>query len=238
MHPPTGEQEVYISAVVVLPCLKGCTTTTVRAKYAPMMTGESTFWYFLARRTWDAVSTQIDESLEPMNLRARECQLPIEWKRDRAILWATVCRVFMLSKLHIPQMSSGDFPNLCRGASALFSSRGFFDMAHQRLIGNVNSPAFAGREPLDSVADTFALGSASYRGPGRSAEGSPPLILQEPMTQWVVTDELVHKASLLAVMSEGGFWEDCLAEYARRRPGWFRRQFTDARKWLFPHGQG
>lgn len=199
-----------------------------------MITGESTFWYFLARRTREAVSTQIDESLELMNLRAGECQLPIEWKRDSAILWATACRLFMLSKLHFPEMSRWGFSSLCRGASALFSPRAFFDLALRRVIDNVNSPAFAGREPLDSVADTFALGSASYSGPGRSAEGSPPLVLQAPMTQWVVTDDIVHKASVLAVILEDRFWEECVAEYAQRRPGWFRRQFTDANKWLFP----
>ena len=199
-----------------------------------MITGESTFWYFLARRTREAVSTQIDESLELMNFRAAECQLPIEWKRDSAVLWATVCRVFLLAKVRFPEMSRWNFGSFHRGASAMFSPTGFFDLALRRAIDNVNSPAFVGREPLDSVADTFVLGSASYSGPGRSAEGSPPLILQEPIVQWIVTDDVVHKAALLAVLSEDEFWQECVAEYIQRRPGWCRRQFTDANKWLFP----
>ena len=198
---------------------------------------EITFWYFLAGRAWEAVSSQIDEPLELMNLRAQECQLPIEWKHQLAMPWATVCRVFILAKHHFPKMSSWDFAILCRGASATFSPRGFFDGALRRALDNVNSAAFAGREPLDSVADTFALGSASLSGPGYSAEGSSPFSLQMPLVQWIVTDDVVHKAALLAVHSIDEFWQECVAEYIQRRPGWFRRQFTDANTWLFPPPQ-
>lgn len=110
----------------------------------------------------------------------------------------------------------------------------FFHDAMDRAIGNIGKPAFANREPVDSLADTFALGSVKYSGPHLSSDLATEAKLQEPFMAWIVTDEHVHKAVLLVVLSEDGFWETCLEEYAKKRPGWFRRTFTDANKWLFP----
>ena len=197
---------------------------------------ESTFWYYLCRRTWDAVSKQMDDPVALMNIRAREEGLPLEWTRDAAISWATVCRMYLMLMGHIRKFSRWEFTCFRQGGSAAMSPPQFFHDAMDRAIGNIRKPAFADREPVDSLADTFALGSVRYGLPRFPAEVETEARLQEPLMGWIVTDEHVHKAALLAVLPEDGFWDDCLEDYAKKRPGWFRRTFTDSNKWLFPEG--
>lgn len=202
---------------------------------ATPFTKESTFWYYLCRRTWDAVSKQIDDAIALMNIRAREEGLPLEWTREAAISWATVCRMYLMLRVHLPAMSRWEFTSFRQGGSAAMSPRQCFHDALSRAIGNINGPALANREPVDSLADTFALGSVRYSGPRVSSDPTVDVLSQEPLMAWMVTDEHVHKSALFAVLSEDGFWDAGLEDYAKKRPGWFRRTFTDANKWLFPN---
>lgn len=189
---------------------------------------ESTFWYYLGHQVWDVVSTQIVESLGSMNNRAKELGIPVEWKRDLAVPWATGCRVYILSKQYVPDASRAQFQALRTGISASISPRQFFDHALQRIIGNVTQPALSNRRLTDSVADTFAAAAMNYVVPDVLAES-----LHLHVLECVVTDDIIHGAALLAIASENGFWEYCVTEYSRRRPWWFKRTFLNADKWLF-----
>ena len=72
---------------------------------ADKVMGESTFWYFLCHQTWHQVSVQINQLVEAMNRRAREVNAPLVCKIDLAISWATVCRLYLFSIMHAPDMS-------------------------------------------------------------------------------------------------------------------------------------
>lgn len=196
--------------------------------------GDSTFWYFLCRRTWGLVSAQIAESLEVMNRRATEMKMPLVWQANAAVSWATVCRIHLFAVTDAVEMSKWQFIQMRLGASRAMSPREFFFEAFQRIVANVNQPAFPGRSGIDSVADTFALGSASWPGVPNNVDDKVLGVLQAPVIQLVVTDPIIHTAALLAVTSEKGAWESAVSEYSRRRPRWFRRNFTNADTWLFP----
>jgi len=189
---------------------------------------ESTFWYYLGHRVWDDVTGQIAEAVIPMNVRAREEGIPVVWKLDRAVPWAAVCRVYVLSKQHFADATQAQFRSLRRGCSASIQPRGFFDQALKRVLGNINEPALPNREPIDSLADTFAAASMNYTIPDRVAESIHPSVLE-----WIVADQVIHTAALLAVTPEEHFWDECTSEYGRRRPGWIRRTFSNAATWLF-----
>jgi hypothetical protein len=189
---------------------------------------ESTFWYYVGHRVWDDVAAQIEESLGPLDSEAKKAGFPLEWDRGLAVPWATICRVYLLSKEHVPDLGPREFEALRRGVSASISPRGFFEHALKRILGNVEQPALPGRQLVDSLADTFALASIRYLVADLDAELLHPRVLE-----WVVTDYLVHQAALLAIASERDFWAACEGEYRRRRPGWFRRTFSNADTWLF-----
>ena len=143
-----------------------------------------------------------------------------------------------LSTIHVStvfctRMSKWEFVRFRQGASAQFSPREFFDLAVKRILGNVNAPAFPGRKPIDSVADTFALGSTHSPEPLPKLDDRLLGILQAPIVNWIVTDEVIHKASLSAVECCSGFLDQCILEYSRRRPSWLRRNFTNPDAWLF-----
>lgn len=189
---------------------------------------ESTFWYYFGHLVWDNVSTQINESLIPMNEKAKELGIPVEWKHKQAIPWATCCRVYILSKQHVPNISRKQFQALRTGVSASISPRDFFSHALQRILGNVDQPALPNRQMTDSVADTFAVGSINYLVPDNVAEKIHARVLE-----FVVKDEIIHGAALLAIASENKFWDHRVEEYRKRRPGWIKRIFSNADKWLF-----
>jgi hypothetical protein len=163
-----------------------------------------------------------------MNARATEADIPVEWKPDKAIPWATCCRAYILSKKHVPNTDHSNFRVFMSGVSASLGPLGFFDHALQCIMGNVEHPAFPNSNIADSVADTFAAASVSYKIPDGIAETIHGSILE-----WVVTDEVIHEASLLAIASKKDFWNESVDEYEKRRPGWLRRNLTMADKWLF-----
>jgi hypothetical protein len=191
--------------------------------------GESALWYYLGRRVQDAATTQVPDLVNAMNGHARDADIPVEWRLHNAIPWATCCRVFLLAKQHAPALSKQQFWATQSGVSACFTPPAFFGDALKQILANVNEPALPGREPADSVADTFAAASMSYTVPHSIAE-----TLHATVLFWVVTDPVVHDAALLAVRSEEGFWRSCVRTYATRRPGWLRRAFGNADRWLFP----
>lgn len=146
-----------------------------------LMTGylsDSTFWYYLGHRAWDNVTAQITESIHAMNARAREVGFPVEWTSGRTVPWATVCRVHILSKQHLAHATKAQFGSLCRGCSASIQPRGFFEHALRRVLGNIDKPALPSREPIDSLADTFAAASMNYTIPDRVAESIHPSVLE------------------------------------------------------------
>lgn len=192
--------------------------------------GESTFWYYVARQTEQRVASQILESIETMTRRAAELELPIRWRPERSVPWATACRLYVISKQRIDAQS--EFRAFRNGASAIFQPRTFLDDAFTRIVGNVSGPAFSGRSPTDSIADSFAMAALEYRVPDSMAE-----VIHADVLTHVVTDEVMHAAALLAVAPERELWEGYIRDYRARRPSWFRRTFSNADVWLFGSGE-
>lgn len=191
-------------------------------------TSESAFWYYVGHRLWNATTNEVNESLNPMNVRAAGANVPVEWKPDKAVPWATSCRAYILSKQHISDRGHRHFHAFMRGLSASLGPRGFFDHALQRIMGNVQVPALPNRQLIDSVADTFAAASLSYKISDDLAES-----IHDSILEWIVTDQVIHSAALLAISTKKNFWDESVDEYGKRRPGWLRRNFFNADNWLF-----
>jgi len=191
-------------------------------------TSESAFWYYVGHKLWNASTNEMNESLNPMNVRAAGANIPVEWKPDKAIPWATCCRAYILSKQNISNIGRLHFQAFVRGMTASIGPRGFFDHALHKIMGNVQNPALPNRIIVDSVADTFAAASMTYKISDDLAESIHGSILE-----WVVTDQVIHAAALLAISTRKDFWEESVDEYGMQRPGWLRRNFTSADKWLF-----
>lgn len=188
--------------------------------------GESTFWYYVARRTNERISIQIHEPVELMNREAGHLDLPVRWRAERSVLWATACQLYLISKQKIGNPSQ--FTAFQRGAAAVFQQRTFFEHALTRVIDNVSEPALPNRSPADSVADTYAVAGLEYEVPDAIAEKIHDAVCTE-----VVTNTVIHSAALLAVSPDGDLWPDYLEEYQSRQPSWLRRMFTDSDTWLF-----
>lgn len=169
---------------------------------------EATLWYYLGHRTGDSVTAQIAESIDPMNAEARRVGFPVEWTSNQAIAWATVCRLYIISKQYLGDARKHEFTSLCRGCSASIRPRSFFERAFKRVVGNVTNLSLPNRKTIDSVADTFAIASMNYMVPESTATAIHPSVLE-----WVVTDELIHTAALLAITPENWFWNISVTEY-------------------------
>jgi len=189
---------------------------------------ESTFWYYLGHYLWSEVNNDIEKLISPMNMRARELDLPIEWKNASSIPWAVSCKVYILSKKYAHDEDQKVFNAFRSGMSASIAPRGFFDHALERIIGNVSQPAFPGRSAYDSVADTFAVASINYSISDTQAE-----YIHTQVLELIVTDDIIHKAALLAVTPNKELWSRCISEYLNRRPNLLKRLFSNADSWLF-----
>lgn len=193
---------------------------------------ESTLWYFIGHHIWQEATDEIDQYTNEMNLRAKALCLPIEWPNSQCIPWAVCCRFYILSKQLPSPPSKSLFKAFNRGMSASMGPQGFFDHAFRRILENVSQPAFPGRSLIDSVADTFALASMKYVIPDPQAELVHPRIIET-----VVTDEQIHNSAMRACIIKDDFLQQSLATYTERRPGWFKRYFTNADTWLFLDGK-
>jgi hypothetical protein len=192
------------------------------------MISESPFWYYVGHCLWKDATDDIIQSIPPMNKRARDLNIPIEWNASSSIPWAVSCRAYVLSKEYANNADRKTFNAFRSGISASIGPQGFFDHALERIIGNVSSPAFSERLPHDSVADTFALGSMNYLVPEAEAEQIHLQILE-----LVAADPQLHQAALLAVAPDRNLWHRCVSEYRERRPSFFKRVFSNADSWLF-----
>ena len=188
---------------------------------------ESTFWYFIARLTDQDVREQISESLRFMNERAGDEGLPVRWEREKAVPWATACRLYVLSKQKIESRAA--FNAFRKGSSSIFNPRDFLNQAIGRLSDNINAPAIRGRSAADSVADTFAVASMNYTISAAQADNVHREVLES-----LVLDDGIHSAAMLAAAPESSEWPSWVSIYEQRRPSWLRRMFSNAETWLFP----
>ncbi len=189
---------------------------------------ESTFWYFIGHQLWHQTTDTVGVLINALNIRAKALDLPVEWSFSQCIPWAVCCRSYVLFKKYDPLITKAVFNAFQRGMSVSMGPHDFFDHAFRRIVGNVAQQAFPGRTAMDSVADTFVLASMKYVLPNIEAEQ-----LHTQVTETVITDKLIHEASVRACTLNAAFFEKSLNDYAERRPGWFRRYFTNADKWLF-----
>ena len=189
---------------------------------------ESTFWYYLGHCLWSEATDDIIESVLPMNSRASELHVPVEWRNASSIPWAVSCRAYILSQEYAGEAGRKTFNAFRSGISASIGPKGFFGHALERIMGNVLQPALPGRAVYDTVADAFAAASMNYVVSDAEAESIHPRILE-----LIVTDHVLHEAALLVVTPSKDIWLRCVSEYSERRPPLFKRLFSNADKWLF-----
>jgi len=114
------------------------------------------------------------------------------------------------------------------GFDHVFAPKGFSEIVLTRTLGNFQSPALPGRTYDETIVDTFLANGMKLVDEKNVDPANDGIILQS-----CLTDRLMFGLGMQVVRPPEGLWEATTVEYERRRPGFFRRQFTDPNKWLF-----
>ena len=189
---------------------------------------EPTFWYFLAHRALDASAGMLPPVFASLDHRAADLGLPIHYPVEHATAWAVLLQLFTSASPYRDSVRRLGFGMMLSGFDRVFAPKGLAELVLTRYLGNLESPALPGITNDETAVDTF-LANAMRLKDGRALDiQSGPTILQS-----CLTDRLMFATGIKAVRPPLNLWDSTAAEYARRRPGFLRRQFSDPNKWLF-----
>lgn len=189
---------------------------------------ESTFWYFLAHRALEQASGPLARVMASLDHRATELSLPIRYPPQHAMAWAVLLQLFAIAAPYRESAGRFGFEMMLAGFDRVFAPKGFAKVVLERSLGNLQSPALPGRTNDESIADTFLANGMRPIDEQQVDRANDAFILQS-----CLTDRIMFGLGKEAVRPPGNLWAETSAEYGRRRPGFFRRQFADANKWLF-----
>lgn len=198
------------------------------SKSARKYFSESPFWYFLAHRVSNESGDSIDPILASLNDRAQTLQLPLRFPQGHATAWAILCRLFVTCRPLWPQLGRFSFTQMRLGFARVIQPKGIVDTGFERIVKNIKEPAFVGRTPLESVGDTFLANGSELM-----AKELTPTSWDGPMMAALLSDERSCALAQRAVEPPSDLIEKTIEEYGRRRPGFFRRQFSHPAGWLF-----
>ncbi len=193
-------------------------------KYA----SESPFWYFLARRAMDAAHQDLPHIIDQLNERAEKLDLPIVFRAPHALGWAVICQLFIVTQPRANSIGRVGFGVMLEAFDRVLAPKGFADTGFQWILGNIKSPSFPERSRDDSIVDTFLANGMKLMNE-ESIE--PPM--DHAILAACLSDERMLSLGRSVCHPPPDLWEDTIAEYLRRRPGWFRRYFSDPNSWLF-----
>ncbi len=196
----------------------------MKFKYA----SESPFWYFLAQRAADPAHRTLPSILDGLNERARELELPIDYKVPHALTWAVACQLFIITQPRSDSLGRMGFRVMLAGFDRVLAPKGFVEIAFKRILGNIESPSFPGRERDDSIVDTFLANGLKLV----DEEDVDPSI-DHVILAACLSDETMLSIGRAACLPPSELWDSTVTEYSRKRPGALRRMFTDPNKWLF-----
>lgn len=190
--------------------------------------GESTFWYFLAHSALERSSSVLGRVFASLDHRAQELSLPIHYPPQHAKAWAVLLQLFAVASPYRDSAGRFGFTMMLAGFDHVFAPKGFSQVVLERSLGNVQSPALPGRTHDETIVDTFLANGMKLIDEKAVDPGNDGLILQS-----CLTDRIMFGLGREAVRPPADLWSETAAEYSRRRPGFFRRQFSDPNKWLF-----
>lgn len=196
----------------------------MKFKYA----SESPFWYFLAHRAVDAAHQTLPPILDALNGRARELEIPIVYKVPHASVWAVACQLFIITQPKSDSFGRIGFGVMLAGFDRVLAPKAFAEVAFERILGNINSPSFPGRSRDESIVDTFLANGLKLV----DQEAVDPS-LDHVILAACLSDETMLSMGRDASLPPSDIWDSTVDEYSKKRPGAFRRMFTDPNKWLF-----
>lgn len=196
----------------------------MKFKYA----SESPFWYFLARRTFDNAQQTVPSIFDVLNERAHKLELPIVYKIPQALTWAVACQLFIVTQQRSDIIGRIGFSVMLTGFDHVLGPKGFAEIAFTRILENIKSPAFQDRKKNDSIVDTFLANGLKLMDEKAIDSSLDQIILEA-----CLSDEKMLFLGKDVCRPSSDLWDSTVTEYTNRRPGVFRRNFTDPNKWLY-----
>ena len=189
---------------------------------------ESPLWYFLAHRAVAAAEQRLPSVFSDLNHRAVELDLPIAYQAPHALAWAVICQLYIVTQPRADSFGPIGFRIMRAAFSRVLSPKGFVDLALGRIIGNIKDPSSPGRSPDESMVDTFLANGLKLI----DQEQVDPSLDHNILTT-CLTDSTMFSLGATACSPPEDLWNGTVIEYDRRRPGAFRRNFSDPNRWLF-----
>lgn len=187
---------------------------------------ESPFWYFLAHRAVDQANRTLPAVLDNLNERSKVLGLTIFYEIPHALAWGVACQLYNVTQPKSDTLGKMGLGVMLSAFDRVLSPKGFARICFERIIGNIAAPAFPGRSREDSVADTFLANGKTMGEEGMDSQW--PTILEV-----CLSDEIMLSLGRDASRPSVDLLDSTINEYSKRRPGGFRRTFTDPNKWLF-----
>lgn len=166
--------------------------------------------------------------LDGLNERAAQLALPLVYREPHAVAWAVVCQLFFITQTKAGGLGRIGFSVMQIGFGKVLGPKGFVETAFQRIIGNIHNPAFGGRASDDSIVDTFLANGLKLIDENHVDPAADEAILST-----CLQDRTMHDLGGQACRARPDLWDETVEVYTRRRPGWFRRSFSDPHGWLF-----
>ena len=189
---------------------------------------ESPFWYFLARRALEHSADTLESALVSLENRAIELSLPIHYPRENAAAWAVVLQLFEVVAPYREAIGRYGYAMMHVGFDRIFGPKGCSQKVFSRFLDNLRAPAFPNRTRDETIVDTFLACAMKL-----SDENAGNLLVASAIMNKCLTDSVMRNFGIQVTQPPEGLWETTITEYARRRPGFIRRQFSDSSSWLF-----
>jgi len=190
---------------------------------------ESAFWHLLARRVERESARSLPNLFAELNARAVALRLPVAYSGPHANAWAVLCRLFALTHGGDGALDRKGLAAMKEGFSRVLGPAPFAAAGLERIRKNIEAPAVLGRSMEESVVDTFLIkAAATTLVEGRHVPAGDPSVVTE-----CLHDPVIFALAGEVCRPREAAWDEAVVEYARRRPGWFKRRFSDPRHWLF-----
>jgi len=143
------------------------------------------------------------------------------------LAWAVACQLYNVTQPKSDVLSKMGFGVMLAAFDRVLAPKGFARISFERILGNIAAPSFPGRSRDDSVADSFLANGKAVTGEAMDSSHWHTIL------EACLSDAIMLSLGRDACRPPGDLWDSTITEYSRRRPGGFRRMFTDPNKWLF-----
>lgn len=189
--------------------------------------GEANFWYFLTVNLHQQVKSAIPQVLESLNSHLDENKIGFRFDTEKSVVMAVICQIYFLSNKET-QLSFFERMDLFAGVKKSVPFQETVEEVFREIQDKLQTKSLMNRTEEEIVREVFISKTIVFR----NATDEKFALLEVIFSRCKVDPTILIDLNSL-IYPIPGFWFEITRYYVERRPGFFRRLFSDPDKWLF-----